>query len=110
LGANTESVATDPMGQFVYAAQIITGVLGLTFNSTTDAFTLLSDSACSSNPISVAVDPSGKFAYAANPAPNNTVDACAIDQTTGNLNPISGESKIPAGTNPLSVVTTAMIH
>jgi 6-phosphogluconolactonase (cycloisomerase 2 family) len=110
LGANTEWVATDPLGQFVYAAQIITGLLGLTFDSTTEAFTLISDSACTSNPISVAVDPSGKFAYAANPAPNNTVDACAIDQTTGGLSPIAGESEIPTGTNPISVVTTGIIH
>lgn len=110
LGANTSWVAADPWGQFVYAAQIDTGVLALSFNSTTDALALLSDSACSGNPIAAAIDPSGKFAYGANPAPDNTINACAIDKTTGNLTPISGEFAIAAGTNPVSVVTTGTIQ
>jgi 6-phosphogluconolactonase len=110
LGGGTQSVATDPLGQFVYTAQLIDGVLGLSFDSSTDAFTLLSDSACPSNPLSVAIDPSGKYAYAANPDPNNTITACTIGKTTGDLNPISGETGVAAGTNPVSVVTTGTIQ
>jgi len=55
------------------------------------------------------VDMSDKFVYVANSI-NNNVAACKINQTTGDLNNIAGESAILAGTNPVSVITTGTIQ
>jgi len=107
LGAGTNSVATDPSGQFAYGTQIaVSELVALGFNSTNDTFSLLDSDVCIVNngSAAIAVDPSGKFAYVANSEANN-VTACSINQTTGDLGNISGEEKVEAGTNPISVVT-----
>jgi 6-phosphogluconolactonase (cycloisomerase 2 family) len=57
----------------------------------------------------VAVDPSGKFVYVANNG-DNDVTAYKINAKTGDLIEITGQSAVPAGTSPISVVTTGTIH
>ena len=111
LGTGTFWVTTHPLGQFVYAAEPIGTVAGLSVNFTTGALTQLTDSPypAQTDPISVSVDPSGKFAYVAN-AVQDTITAYAIDETTGDLNVISGEFGVAAGTGPRSVVTTGIVH
>ncbi len=114
LGASTPSVVTDPLGRFLYSPQNAEGgILSLSFNTNADEFSFPIDSPnlCVDNdgPTSMTVDMSGKFVYVANSSTNN-VTACKINQTTGDLNNIAGESAIPAGTNPVSVITTGTIH
>ncbi len=111
LGTGTFWVTTHPLGQFVYATEPIGTVAGLSVNSTTGALTQLTDSPypAQTDPISVSVDPSGKFAYVAN-AVQDTITAYAINETTGDLNVISGEFGVAAGTVPRSVVTTGIVH
>ncbi len=110
VGAGTESLATDPLGQFIYGAQDGFGLVGLSFDSTTEEFTLLDVCSVSPSPVSIAVDPSGKFVYVANSGNANSVTGCGINQTTGNLHNISGEDNVAAGTTPVSVVTTGTIQ
>jgi len=113
LGETTPSVVTDPLGDFLYSPQNAEGgILSLSFNTEADEFSFPIDSpdlCVDETPTSMTVDMSGKFVYVANLSTNN-VTACKIDQTTGDLNNIAGESTIPAGTNPASVVTTGTIH
>jgi 6-phosphogluconolactonase (cycloisomerase 2 family) len=113
VGAGNFSVATDPLGQFVYATQpAVNDVAGLSTDSTTGALTVLTDSPFAdgqSSPLSISVDPSGKFAYVANAGANN-ITAYAIDESLGDLNVITGELTVAAGLSPVSVVTTGTIH
>ena len=114
LGAGTYALATDPLGQFLYTTQDVVGdFLSLSFNSTTDEFSLPigSPNQCipDTEPVSLTVDPSGKFLYVANSV-SNDITACAIDQTTGDLSNVSGERQVTAGPSPVSVVTTGTIR
>lgn len=113
LGASSASVATDPLGQFLYATQPypVNDLVALSVSPTTFKFTILNTDVCipQENPVSFAVDPSGKFAYVANKNAG-TITACAIDTTTGDLSNISGQSGVMAGTSPVSVTTTGTIH
>jgi len=88
------------------------GILSLSFNTQKTQFSFPIDSPdlCvdDDTPASMTVDLSGKFVYVANSS--NNLTACKIDQTTGGLNNIAGESAIPAGTNPVSVITTGTIE
>jgi len=107
-------VVTDPLGQFLYSPQIAEGgILSLSFNTQTNQFSnaITSPDLCVDNqtPTSMTVDMSGKFVYVANSS-NNDITACTINQTTGDLNNIGGESSIPAGTSPVSVITTGTIQ
>lgn len=113
LGGATNSVAADPLGQFIYATQDVVGdLVAFSFNFTQGFFsTQLTTDVCIPDalPFSITVDPSGRFVYVANLGAND-VTACAINQQTGDLGNISGEDKVAAGTNPVSVVTTGIIH
>jgi 6-phosphogluconolactonase (cycloisomerase 2 family) len=113
LGGATNSVAADPLGQFIYATQDVVGdLVAFSFNSTEGFFSNpLTTDVCIPDalPISITVDPSGKFAYVANEGAND-ITACAIDETTGDLSNISGEGKVAAGVTPVSVTTTGIIH
>jgi 6-phosphogluconolactonase (cycloisomerase 2 family) len=106
-------VAADPLGQFIYATQDVVGdLVAFSFNSTEGFFSNpLTTDVCIPDalPFSITVDPSGEFVYVANLGAND-VTACAINQQTGDLGNISGEDKVAAGTNPVSVVTTGIIH
>jgi 6-phosphogluconolactonase (cycloisomerase 2 family) len=114
LGAGTYAAATDPLGQFVYATQnAVSDLVALSFDSATDTFTLLNSDVCvpQSTPVSITVDASGKFVYVANAGSTaNNITACAIDQTTGDLSNITGQSEVAAGMGPLSITTTGSIH
>jgi 6-phosphogluconolactonase (cycloisomerase 2 family) len=113
LGAGTPSVVTDPLGQFLYSPQNGDGgILSLSFNGNTDEFSapigapnLCVDGA----PAAMTVDPSGKYVYVANPSTKN-ITACKINQTTGDLNNIAGETAVAAGTSPVSVVVTGTVQ
>jgi len=113
LGASSASVATDPLGQFLYATQpaATNDLVALSVSPTTFRFTILNTDVCipQEDPVSLAVDPSGKFAYVANETAG-TITACAIDTTTGDLSNISGQAGVAAGTGPASVTTTGTIH
>jgi 6-phosphogluconolactonase (cycloisomerase 2 family) len=104
-------VATDPLGQFVYAAEA--GIDGLSIDSSTGGLANLTNSPFSlptgAVPFSVAVDPSGKFVYVAD-AGTNEVTAFTIAATTGDLTAIAGDFAVAAGNTPVSVVTTGIIH
>jgi 6-phosphogluconolactonase (cycloisomerase 2 family) len=114
LGAGTYTATTDPFGQFIYATQpSVNDLVALSFDSATDTFTLLNSNVCipQEDPVAIAVDPPGKFVYVANAGSTaNNITACAVDQTTGDLSNISGESAVAAGTGPISVTTTGTIH
>ncbi len=96
------SVAVDPSGKFVYAAN---GgeVFAFTFDSTTGALTPVPGSPfpAGATPGSVAVHPSGKFLYATN-GNGQSVSAYTIDSTTGALTPIPG-SPFAVGMIPLAM-------
>jgi 6-phosphogluconolactonase (cycloisomerase 2 family) len=113
LGAGTTSVVTDPLGEFLYSPQNAEGgILSLSFNTSEHKFSIInSPDLCVDNdgPTAMTVDLSGKFVYVANSS-TNSVTACTIDQTTGDLNNITGEAAVPAGTNPASVVITGTIQ
>jgi len=104
-------VTTDPLGQFVYAAEA--DIDGLSIDSSTGGLTNLTGSPFSlptgAVPFSVAVDPSGKFVYVAD-AGTNEVTAFTIAATTGDLTAIAGDFAVAAGNSPVSVVTTGIIH
>jgi len=111
------SVQVDPLGSFVYvtSASIFTSdnVYGYALDATSGALTNLTGSPFSSGeagaPNGMAVDPSGRFAYVANNALDN-ITAFAIAASSGDLSIISGDSAVPAGTNPVSVITTGTIQ
>ena len=115
LGAGTGGVATDPLGQFVYATQPYptNALVALSISYTTFHFTLLNSDVCipQEDPASITVDPSGKFVYVTNAdSTANNITACAMDAITADLSNISGESAVATGTTPVSVVTTGTIH
>jgi 6-phosphogluconolactonase (cycloisomerase 2 family) len=111
------SVQVDPLGNFVYvtSASIFSSnnVYGYSLDATTGALTSLTASPFSTGaadaPNGMAMDPSGRFAYVANNV-GDDVTAFTINPQTGDLNIISGEGAVPAGTNPTSVATTGTIH
>jgi 6-phosphogluconolactonase len=112
LGAGTNGLATDSLGQFVYATQpAVNDVAGLGSDSMTGALTVLTDSPfpAETGPLSISIDPSGKFAYVANNT-GNTVTAYSVNATTGDLDVIGGELGVATGTGPVSVVTTGTTH
>jgi YVTN family beta-propeller protein len=99
------SVAVDPSGKFVYAANEndAPGSMGsvsmYTINAKTGALASIGTIAAGGNPLSVAVDPVGAFAYVANFG-SNDVSMYTLDATTGALTFIGS---IGAGTHPFSV-------
>ena len=99
-----QSLAIDPLGRFVYAADDNpAGISAYTVDSTTGVLTPIAGSpfALASEPGSMAIDPSGKFAYVA----SNGVAAYAVDGANGTLAPISG-SPFAVGTGPVALAIT----
>jgi 6-phosphogluconolactonase len=104
------SMAFDPSGKFVYAADggaFPAGSFGgsssvsmYTINSTTGALTSIGTIAAGTGPDFVALDPAGKFTYVTNFG-SNDVSMYTINATTGALESIG---TIAAGTEPVSVV------
>jgi len=98
------SVAVDPSGTFVYAANVnANSISAYTFDSATGTLTAIQGSpfATGHTPESVTVDPSGKFLYAPN-GNGQSVSAFAIGTGTGVLTPIPG-SPFAVGTIPTSI-------
>ena len=88
-GASLASVAADPTGRFLYAANTVGGLLGYTINATSGALTAMAGSPFpGSEPIGIAVDPAGRFVYVADRT--GSVLGFAINATTGALTPIAG--------------------
>lgn len=113
-GSFPVSVAVDPTGQFLYAANCASfnclgadfgTVSAFTIDSTTGALTPLAGSpfAAGREPRWVTVDPTGQFLYEANlGAGGNDVWAFTIDAATGSLTQVLG-SPFAAGSRPSSV-------
>ena len=106
-GTTPLELALDPMGKFLYTANVNSGnVSGLTVNSTTGVLTLMAGSpfaaAASAKPHGVAVDSSGKFVYSGNGTGGN-VSGFNINATTGVLTPVTG-TPFAAGTQPAGIV------
>jgi 6-phosphogluconolactonase (cycloisomerase 2 family) len=115
-GFTTVSVAVDPSGRFVYAANYGNGsrasfdVAAFTLNPNTGGLMAITGSpfATGAMPRSVTVEASGNFVYVANTG-DNDVSAYTIDQASGALT-ANPAGPFPAGNNVFSVTTTANIH
>jgi 6-phosphogluconolactonase (cycloisomerase 2 family) len=90
-GTRPNSVAVDPLGRFVYAANRVSAnvsawtldaLSGALFQTTPATFTTSTSSA-----ISVVVDPSGRFVYAGHSS--NHVGVYRLDPDTGNLTAVN---------------------
>jgi 6-phosphogluconolactonase len=100
------SIASDPLGRFVYISNFF-DISGFSVNSSTGALTLLAGFPIATQVsvgVSAFVDPSGKFLYVANNV-NETLSAFAIDPTLGLLTPVPG-SPYAAGSSPTGVTVT----
>jgi 6-phosphogluconolactonase (cycloisomerase 2 family) len=115
-GAGTVSVALDPSGRYLYAANNGNGALdsftvsAYTVDPNTGALIDIAGSpyAAGFEPQSVTVDPSGNFVYVANFG-DNDLSAYTIDQASGALIPnLAGP--FAAGANVQAVTTSANIH
>ena len=93
-GINSESMALDPSGKFLYIANLVSNAMDsatvsmFSINSTTGILTPTTPAMVSTGffPQGIAVDPSGKFAYTAN-SDDNTVSIFTISSSTGVLTP-----------------------
>jgi probable HAF family extracellular repeat protein len=103
-GSGPTAVAVDPLGQFVYVANLgSNNVSGFRIVPETGNLIALSGSpfAAGNSPNAIAIDPSGSYVYVANSI-DNTISAYAIDRTTGGLSALTG-SPFATGTGPLSI-------
>jgi 6-phosphogluconolactonase len=108
-GSDPEDMVVDPLGRFVYAANLVSNASDLatismyTINPTTGALTPTTPPTVPTGffPQGIAIDPEGRFVYTAN-SDDNTVSMFTINQTTGVLTPTSPPS-VPAGWSPISV-------
>jgi len=90
-GAGTSSVAVDPAGKFLYAANQNSGTISAyVINAKTGALTSVAGAPflAGGAPFCVTTDPSGKFAYVANRSTNN-VSAFTIE-ANGGLKQVAG--------------------
>jgi 6-phosphogluconolactonase (cycloisomerase 2 family) len=102
-GDSPFSIASDPLGRFVYISNFF-DISGFSVNSSTGALSMLAGFPIAtqvSEGVSAVVDPSGKFLYVANNV-NETVSAYVIDVTLGTLTPVPG-SPYAAGSSPTGV-------
>ena len=102
-GSSPESLAVDPAGRFLYAANV-TGANEVTSYSITPssgALTVASTVGSGTFPLNVVIDPAGQFAYVANQN-SNDISVYAVNSTTGALTPVPG-SPFAAGVNPRAV-------
>ena len=103
------SIAVDPAGRFLYAANQFAGssnnVTGFSIDGETGRLTPLPGSpfTAGTSPSAIAIDPSGKFAYVADIG-GNTVSAFKINQQSGRLVSIA---TYPTGGFPDAVAVDA---
>jgi 6-phosphogluconolactonase (cycloisomerase 2 family) len=96
---SSEQLVADPLGRFVYVANLVSNVAGpssismYTVNSTTGVLTPTTPATVSTGwfPQGIAVDPQGRFVYTAN-SDDGTVSMFTINQTTGVLSPTTPAS------------------
>jgi 6-phosphogluconolactonase (cycloisomerase 2 family) len=98
-----ESLAVDPAGRFLLAADVTAGndLSSYAITPSTGALSIASSAAAGDFPLSVAIDPAGNFAYVAN-EDSNDVSVYSINATTGALSAIRG-SPFPAGGDSRSI-------
>jgi 6-phosphogluconolactonase (cycloisomerase 2 family) len=102
---NTETVAVEPSGTFLYVTSLTQGVFMFTINPATGALTPTNppNVLAATQPAETAVDPTGKFAYVVNNGPpfnTSVVSMYTIDSSTGVLN---STGTVAAGVNPSAV-------
>jgi DNA-binding beta-propeller fold protein YncE len=105
---NDDSLAADPTGRFLYAANYSSGtVYGYSIDQVSGGLTAMTGSpfTAGSNGQHLAVDASGRFVYVTLNNNPGTVVALAIDGTSGALTTVSG-SPFAAGPSPYAVTTT----
>ncbi|MDQ1389710.1 MAG: hypothetical protein QOF56_3164 [Acidobacteriaceae bacterium] len=108
-GSSPEDMAVDPLGRFVYVANLVSNAVDnatismYTINSRTGVLTPTTPATVPTGffPQGIGIDPSGKFVYTAN-SDDNTVSMFTIDSTTGVLTPTRPPAA-PAGMDPGSV-------
>lgn len=108
-GINPESMVVDPLGRFVYVANLVSNAADqatismYTINSSTGILTLTNPPTVPTGffPQGIGIDPSGKFVYTAN-SDDNTVSMFTINPSTGILKPTTPAS-VATGWSPLSV-------
>jgi 6-phosphogluconolactonase len=105
-GINPEDMAVDPLGRFVYVANLVSNtsdeatISMYTLNPITGVLTPTSPATVPTGffPQAITIDPMGKFVYTAN-SDDNTVSMFAVNQTTGVLTPTS-PANVAAGWSP----------
>jgi hypothetical protein len=105
---NDDSLAADPTGRFLYAANDSSGtVYGYSIDQVSGGLTAMTGSpiTAGSNAQHLAVDASGRFVYVTLNNNPGTVVALAIDGTSGALTTVSG-SPFAAGNSPSGITTT----
>jgi len=93
---NSEQLVADPLGRFVYVANLVSNASDLstvsmyTINPTTGVLTPTTPATVHTGwlPQAIAIDPKGRFVYTAN-SDDATVSMFTINQTTGVLTPTS---------------------
>lgn len=99
-GSTPESVAVDPAGKFLFAANV-TGqneVSSYSITPSSGELGRVSTVGAGTFPVNAVIDPSGQFAYFANESSNN-IGVYSIDATTGALSAVPG-SPFAAGSRP----------
>lgn len=96
---DAEEMVADPLGRFVYVANLVSNVSGpssismYTIDPTTGLLTPTTPATVSTGwfPQEIAIDPQGRFVYTAN-SDDSSVSMFTIDQTTGVLTPTTPAS------------------
>ena len=107
--AGPASIAVDPGGKFVYAANLSSNdISGYLVDAATGALTSMgAPVAAGLAPRSITVDPSGKFAYVAN-YNSSDISAYAIDPATGALSAVG--APVATGLHPVFITTARTIE
>jgi 6-phosphogluconolactonase len=109
--AQIMSVATDPAGKYVFAANAAYNTVGVyAINASNGSLTIVPGSPyATGNPASfVIVDPTGKFVYVTN-RNNGTISAFTLNSVTGALTPVVGSpfshpSAVGSASSPVSII------
>ena len=101
-GTNPESLAVDPLGRYLFAANVsaVNQVSSYSITPTSGVLTLVSSAAADALPISLAIDSSGQFLYAMN-YNSNDISAFTVDGS-GALTAVPG-SPFAAGVQPHAI-------
>jgi 6-phosphogluconolactonase (cycloisomerase 2 family) len=98
-----ESLAVDPAGRFLYAANVTAAneVTSYSITPSSGALTPASSIGSGTFPLNIVIDPAGQFAYVANEN-SNDISVYAVNATTGALTQVA-RSPFAAGVNPRAV-------